>query len=90
MITNSRTEDCTRARLTADGKFVTCLFSEVGHDLKTPLRQGASDQEIEDQMINVWRQRSDRYSEIRLEALRSEEGYNAREHKKIEMISLGG
>lgn len=89
-VTHPFCSDCTRARLTADGKFVTCLFSEVGHDLKTPLRQGASDQEIEDQMMNVWRQRSDRYSEIRLEALRSEEGYNAREHKKIEMISLGG
>ena len=81
---------CSRARLTADGKFVTCLFSEVGHDLKTALREGVSDQEIQDQVVSIWNRRNDRYSESRLEALHSQQGYRAEDHKKIEMISLGG
>ena len=81
---------CSRARLTADGKFVTCLFSEVGHDLKTPMRAGASDGELRNRAVSIWNRRSDRYSESRLEALQSRQGYRAEEHKKIEMISLGG
>lgn len=81
---------CSRARLTADGKFVTCLFSEVGHDLKGPMRAGASDGELLDQVASIWNRRSDRYSESRLEALQSRQGYRAEEHRKIEMISLGG
>lgn len=81
---------CSRARLTADGKFVTCLFSEVGHDLKTPMRVGASDRELRERLVSIWNGRSDRYSESRLEALHSQQGYRAEDHKKIEMISLGG
>lgn len=81
---------CSRARLTADGKFVTCLFSEVGHDLKTPMREGVSDEELRDRVISIWNRRNDRYSESRLEALQSQQGYRAEDHKKIEMISLGG
>ena len=81
---------CSRARLTADGKFVTCLFSEVGHDLKTPMRAGASDRELRNRVVSIWNGRSDRYSESRLEALQSRQGYRAEDHKKIEMISLGG
>lgn len=81
---------CSRARLTADGKFVTCLFSEVGHDLKTPMRAGASDGELRNRVMSIWNRRNDRYSESRLEALQSQQGYRAEEHRKIEMISLGG
>jgi GTP 3',8-cyclase len=81
---------CTRARLTADGKLVTCLFSPHGHDLKTLLRRGATDEEIGDVIVKVWTGRTDRYSERRLEALKSGSGYRAREHRKLEMISLGG
>ncbi len=81
---------CSRARLTADGKFVTCLFSEVGHDLKAPMRAGVSDGELRDRVVSIWNRRSDRYSESRLEALHSQQGYRAEDHKKIEMISLGG
>lgn len=81
---------CSRARLTADGKFVTCLFSEVGHDLKRPMRAGASDRELRDRLVSIWNGRSDRYSESRLEALHSQQGYRAEDHRKIEMISLGG
>jgi cyclic pyranopterin phosphate synthase len=80
---------CNRARLTADGKLVTCLFSSVGHDLKSPLRNGSSDEEILDAIAAIWRGRKDRYSDERLEALLSS-NYNPRQHKKIEMITLGG
>lgn len=81
---------CTRARLTADGKFVTCLFAQHGVDLKTLLRQGATDAELRDLIGTVWQQRRDRYSEERLLALQSTTGYDPTIHKKIEMISLGG
>jgi cyclic pyranopterin phosphate synthase len=81
---------CTRIRLTADGKLVTCLFSEKGNDLKARLRSGASDDEILEFVRAVWMKRSDRYSDERLEAMKSAKGYIAGNHKKIEMISLGG
>ncbi len=81
---------CTRIRLTADGKLVTCLFSEQGHDLKGPIRKGASDEELLQLIRSIWQARVDRYSDERLEAMNSAEGYRARTHKKIEMISLGG
>jgi cyclic pyranopterin phosphate synthase len=81
---------CTRARLTADGKFVTCLFSQHGYDLKTFMRTGASDEQLREVISTIWLKRQDRYSEERLVALRSPAGYDPKEHKKIEMISLGG
>ncbi len=81
---------CTRARLTADGQLVTCLFATGGHDLKTLLRSGATDDEIRGAVASVWSGRIDRYSDLRLEAMTSGEGYQAREHAKIEMITLGG
>ena len=82
--------NCTRARLTADGKLVTCLFSMRGHDLKTLLRGGATDEEIIATISNIWNRRADRYSDQRLEAINSGIGYLASEHQKLEMISLGG
>jgi cyclic pyranopterin phosphate synthase len=80
---------CNRARLTADGKLVTCLFSSVGHDLKVRLRSGASDEELFDFIAGIWRARNDRYSAERLEAMRSS-AYDPKTRKKIEMITLGG
>jgi len=81
---------CTRARLTADGKFVTCLFSNQGYDLKKLMRGGATDAEILQVLSSIWLKRKDRYSEERLVALHSPTGYDPKERKKIEMISLGG
>ncbi len=81
---------CTRARLTADGKFVTCLFSNTGYNLKALLRGGAAEDELLAVLSHLWGKRRDRYSEERLAALRSAAGYDPRERKKIEMISLGG
>lgn len=82
--------NCTRARLTADGKLVMCLFSDDGLDLKALLRDGTTDEAITEVITSVWRKRADRYSDERLEALNSSEGYNPRRQKKIEMITLGG
>jgi cyclic pyranopterin phosphate synthase len=81
---------CTRGRLTADGKLVTCLFSECGHDLKTALRNGATDEALTEIIRRVWTERADRYSDERLESMNSPAGYQAKAHKKIEMITLGG
>lgn len=88
-VTEPFCSSCTRVRLTADGKIVTCLFSGVGHDVKGLLRGGASDEEISQFIISIWQKRADRYSAERLEALRSS-NYNPKNHKKLEMISLGG
>ncbi len=81
---------CTRARLTADGKLVTCLFSSQGQDVKGLLRGGATDEEIVEAVSGNWRGRTDRYSQERLLALNSNLGYEPKDHRKIEMISLGG
>jgi len=80
---------CTRARLTADGRLVTCLFSETGHDFKKRLRSGATDQELLEAISAVWKGRRDRYSADRLQALHSADGYSNKQ-RKIEMITLGG
>ncbi len=81
---------CSRIRVTADGRIVTCLFSHLGHDIKSMLRGEDSDAEIADFIRHIWERRSDRYSEHRLVALGSPEGYSPSQRKKIEMISLGG
>jgi cyclic pyranopterin phosphate synthase len=72
---------CTRARLTAEGSLYTCLFAGSGHDVRSLLRGGASDDEIAETIARVWRRRDDRYSEIRAEA----EGVI-----KVEMSHIGG
>ncbi len=73
---------CTRARLSADGELYTCLFGVKGHDLRTLLRDGASDTELEATLRGIWSQRSDRYSEIR-----SEDTIGLH---KVEMSKIGG
>jgi cyclic pyranopterin phosphate synthase len=80
---------CTRARLTADGKLVMCLFADQSHDLKKLLRAGASDEDLMSFIRAVWGARTNRYSEERLEAMNSGE-YEPGSRRKIEMISLGG
>ena len=57
--------DCSRARVSTDGFLYTCLFSTKGHDLRSLLRDGATDTEIFETIGRVWRRRNDRYSEIR-------------------------
>ncbi|MBG30666.1 MAG: GTP 3',8-cyclase MoaA [Opitutae bacterium] len=77
--------DCCRARLTADGKLVTCLFAKNGHDLRVPLRDGLCDKDLLEIIKKVWRLRQDRYSELRHQGM-SDSG----EETKVEMSYVGG
>jgi cyclic pyranopterin phosphate synthase len=74
--------DCTRARLSADGKLYTCLFAVRGHDLRALLRGGASDAELAEAIADVWRARGDRYSELRSAA--------TPDPARVEMSYIGG
>jgi cyclic pyranopterin phosphate synthase len=74
--------DCTRARISADGKLYTCLFSVRGHDLRAILRSGAADDEVEEKIRAVWQRRTDRYSELRTE--------DTSALRKVEMSYIGG
>jgi cyclic pyranopterin phosphate synthase len=76
---------CHRARLSSDGQLFTCLFATAGTDLRQPLRDGASDEELASLISRVWSRRSDRYSEKR--ALLHRHG---REIQKMEMYYIGG
>jgi len=81
-VTQPFCRDCSRARLSADGNLYTCLFAVKGHDLRSLLRAGASDEEIYEAIGAVWRVRTDRYSEIR-----SAETVDL---PKVEMSYIGG
>jgi cyclic pyranopterin phosphate synthase len=74
--------DCTRVRISADGKLYTCLFATEGHDLRPLLRGGATDDELAQAIAGVWGVRDDRYSEIRSEQTAS--------LPKVEMSYIGG
>jgi cyclic pyranopterin phosphate synthase len=76
---------CSRARLSSEGKFYTCLFATHGLDLRAPLRAGAGDAEILQLVRGVWNGRTDRYSELREELRRADPTA-----KKIEMNYIGG
>jgi len=74
--------NCTRARISADGRFYTCLFSSRGLDLLSPIRMGSSDEEIASIIRSHWQEREDRYSEIRSEMSKPSD--------RIEMSYIGG
>jgi GTP 3',8-cyclase len=73
---------CSRARLSAEGKLYTCLFGVKGHDLRDPLRLGASDEELAELLRGVWGRRTDRYSELRTAETTT--------LPKVEMSYIGG
>ena len=77
--------DCTRARLSSDGKLFLCLFAEKGLNLRGPMREGASDGDLLALIGNAWRARSDRYSEQRADLSKSNE-----ETHRVEMYYIGG
>ena len=81
-VTQAFCRDCTRARISTEGKLYTCLFATSGHDLRALMRNGASDDEMVLNLQRVWGARSDRYSEIRSEKTAKLE--------KIEMSYIGG
>ncbi|MFC6592701.1 GTP 3',8-cyclase MoaA [Deinococcus lacus] len=74
---------CSRLRLSATGQLYTCLFATQGHDLRAPLRAGATDAELSDSIRRLWTQRRDRYSEER-----GEQGDTQRQ--RVEMSFIGG
>jgi len=73
---------CSRARLSAEGRLYTCLFAARGHDLRAPLRLGASDEELAEQLRSIWTRRTDRYSELRTAETAT--------LPKVEMSYIGG
>lgn len=82
-VSESFCSTCTRSRLSANGQLFTCLFSGKGYDLKTMLRNGATDEKIWNQITEIWQNRHDRYSDERTAETKSQ-------HKKIEMSYIGG
>ncbi len=85
-VTQAFCGDCNRARLSTEGKLYLCLFASQGHDLRTLMRDGASDADIESAIGHIWRVRDDRYSELR--SLGSPDtGGGA---KRVEMSYIGG
>jgi cyclic pyranopterin phosphate synthase len=74
--------DCTRARLSAEGRLFTCLFAVRGHDVRATLRAGATDEELAAELGAVWSRRTDRYSELRTAA--------TSDLRKVEMSYIGG
>jgi cyclic pyranopterin phosphate synthase len=74
--------DCTRARLSADGRIYTCLFASSGHDVRAVLRSGQTDADLMAFLTDVWQGRSDRYSELRT--------LETAAQPKVEMSYIGG
>jgi cyclic pyranopterin phosphate synthase len=81
-VTQAFCSSCTRMRLSTEGSLFTCLFAQSGHDLKSLLRGGASDDELRNEIAAVWQARADRYSEIRTS--------QTSPLKKVEMSYIGG
>jgi cyclic pyranopterin phosphate synthase len=75
-------QGCTRARLTSDGRLVTCLFAAAGHDVRTILRSTDDDAGLSDLLTRVWGARTDRYSEQRARLTEPRE--------RVEMSYVGG
>jgi GTP 3',8-cyclase len=74
--------DCTRARISAEGRLYTCLFAMRGHDLRAVLRSGATDEALDAEIARVWTKRTDRYSEVR--------SAKTSGLRKVEMSYIGG
>ena len=74
--------DCVRARLSSDGKFYTCLFTTMGHDMSTLIRSGRETEDLTQSIEEVWSDRKDRYSEKRSSGVIS--------LPRVEMSYIGG
>ncbi len=85
-VTRAFCHDCTRARLSTEGKLYTCLFATAGHDLRALLRGGRSDDEISTVIAHLWRARADRYSEQRT----AHTAGLQQPLRKVEMSYIGG
>jgi len=85
-VTQAFCHDCNRARLSTEGRLYLCLFATQGHDLRTLLRGGASDEAIASAIAPIWQGRTDRYSELR-GSLPADAGQDVR---RVEMSYIGG
>ena len=85
-VTQAFCRDCNRARLSTEGRLYLCLFAGQGHDLRTLIRGGASDDDIASAIGAIWQGRTDRYSELR-GTLAPDAGGGAR---RVEMSYIGG
>jgi GTP 3',8-cyclase len=81
-VTQPFCRDCTRARVSAEGKLYTCLFAVNGHDARAVLRSDASDETLASFIEGIWARRGDRYSELRSAATST--------LPKVEMFAMGG
>jgi GTP 3',8-cyclase len=81
-VTRPFCRDCTRARLSADGRLYTCLFAVAGHDVRAVLRDGSTDDQLLAFLAAIWSNRDDRYSELRSQS--------TSDLPKIEMFAMGG
>ena len=81
-VTHPFCRGCTRIRLSAEGQLYTCLFGTMGHDVRSLLRSGKSDEDIRDFISTIWKTRRDRYSEIR--------SAETAELNRVEMSYIGG
>ena len=84
-VTESFCGECSRARLSAVGKIYTCLFGTEGHDIREPLRAGASDAQLLRRLSEIWQPRTDRYSELRSQFMT-----DSTARPKVEMSHIGG
>ncbi|GIN57687.1 GTP 3',8-cyclase [Lederbergia ruris] len=82
-VSESFCSTCTRARLSSEGKFYSCLFASSGFDLKKMMRDGATDLALRAKICQLWERRADRYSDERTE-------WTAKNRKKIGMSYIGG
>lgn len=82
-VSESFCSSCTRSRLSANGQIFTCLFNGEGHDIRDFMRNGASNDEIRERIIQIWNRRTDRYSDERT-------AETVANRKKIEMSYIGG
>jgi len=86
-VTQAFCKDCSRARLSTEGKLYTCLFATRGHDLRALLRAGHDDAELSGAIAAIWQGRGDRYSELR--TVNTDGLANAGE-RRVEMSYIGG
>ena len=82
-VTQAFCHECSRLRLSTDGRLYTCLFATEGYDLRSPLRGGEGDSQLAERIVALWSRRGDRYSQLRHAA-------TALPVKKIEMSYIGG
>ena len=89
-VTKAFCSSCNRARLSTEGQLYLCLFASSGFDLRTLLRGGETDAQIEKQIAAIWSNREDQYSSLRGQSGAAHPMIHGTEAKKVEMSYIGG